>query len=223
MPNFEEELRKASKASQETEVVEKVPAKFSKAKAVKTAKKVSGDVAEQSKRIVAEAVKASKKGVPFVLELWKKTVASWKKVFSGKKFSLRPLSEGTKSLFRKLKVSGKNTKFIYIAAGGTLVLALVITAFVRLEVVNVSKGIPLTSGESTGSSVMIDKFATVERGDVIIGVMPGTKHEDKKTLLGSVFSQNDQTYAIYDGEVIWQLPLEDLIGKALFVEPKTKL
>jgi hypothetical protein len=200
VPNFEEELRKASKAAQDVEVVEKVPAKFSKAKAIETAKKVSTDVAEQSKKIVAEAVKASKNGVPTVVELWKKTVASLKKFFSG-----------------------KNTKFIYIAAGGALVLALAITAFVRLEVVTVTKGMPLTSGDSTGTSVMIDKFASVERGDVIIGVMPGTKREDKKTILGSIFSQNDQTYAIFDGEVIWQLPLKDLVGKALFVEAKTKL
>lgn len=223
VPNFEEELRKASQAAKEVEVPEKVSTKFSNSKAAKTAKKVSADVTAQSKKIVAEAVKVSKKSAPVIAELWKKTVSSISKLFANKSWSFSSLVEGPKALWKKLKVSGKNTKLVYVVAGSAVVLALVVTALVRLEVVTVTKGIPLVSGKSTGTSVMIDKFSEVKRGDLIIGVLPGTKKDEKKTILGSIFSQNDQTYAIYDGEVIWQLPLRDLVGKALFVEPKTKL
>lgn len=223
VPNFEEELRLASQAAKEVEVPEKAPTKFSTSKAAKTAKKVSADVTAQSKKIVAEAVKVSKKSAPVIAELWKKTVNSISKLFANKSWSFGSLLEAPKAIWKKLKVSGKNTKLIYIAAGAAVILAVAITGFVRLEVVTVAKGIPLTSGQSTGTSVMIDKFGEVKRGDLIIGVMPGTKKEEKKNLLGSIFSQNDQTYAIYDGEVIWQLPLTDLVGKALFVEPKKKL
>lgn len=205
MPNFEEELRKEKQSAKEFEALIATPTKFSESKTAQTAKKVSADVTKQTKKIVTEAVKVSKKSAPIATELWKKTTAQIKKTFSGKKWATG------------------NKKVVILAAASVAVLALAITALVRLEVVTVTKGIPLTSGKSTGTSVMIDKFADVKRGDVIVGVLPGTKKEDKKTIMGSVFSQNVQTYALFDGEVIWQLPLKDLVGKALFVEPKRKI
>lgn len=210
--NFEEELRKASEAAKVVEGEVKTQTKFSDSKAAKAAKKVSADVTKQTKKILADAVSASKKGAPVVVELWNKTVASFKKLFSGKKLSLK-----------KFKGFGKNKKLVLVVAGAAVVLAVAITGFVRLEVVTVTKGIPLVSGKSTGTTVMIDKFAEVTRGDVIVGVLPGTEKSEKKTIMGSIFSQNDQTYALFDGEVIWQLPIKDLVGKALFVEPKKKL
>jgi hypothetical protein len=33
-----------------------------------------------------------------------------------------------------------------------------------------------------------------------------------------VFSKNDETYALYDGEVIWQIPIGSIRGKVLFAE-----
>jgi hypothetical protein len=36
--------------------------------------------------------------------------------------------------------------------------------------------------------------------------------------MGSVFSVNDQSYALYDGEVIWQIPLADIKGVVMFAD-----
>jgi hypothetical protein len=204
VPNFEEELRKASQADRAVEIPEKTETKLGESKVAKTAKKVSANVTKQTKKIVAGAVKAAKKSTPLLTNLSAKVSAQAKKLFTAKR-------------------STKRGKLVLLISISAVVLTLAITALIRLEVISVTKGIPLMSGESTGTSVMVDKFAEVKPGDVIVGVLPGTKKEEKQTLLGSIFSQNDQTYAIFDGEVIWQLPLKDLVGKALFVEAKTKL
>jgi hypothetical protein len=63
--------------------------------------------------------------------------------------------------------------------------------------------------------VFIEKTDTAIQNDLIVALLPGSG--DAKTLIiGTVFSSNEETYALYDGEVIWQIPLADLKGKVLF-------
>jgi hypothetical protein len=48
----------------------------------------------------------------------------------------------------------------------------------------------------------------------------GVDQDTNKEILviGTVFSKNDQTYALYDGEVIWQITAEQIRGIVLFAE-----
>lgn len=56
-----------------------------------------------------------------------------------------------------------------------------------------------------------------------MAVQPGSPEDAPELIIGTVFSSNEETYALYDGEVIWQIPLADLKGKVLFAEATQKL
>jgi hypothetical protein len=49
----------------------------------------------------------------------------------------------------------------------------------------------------------------------VVALLPGGQGF---LIMGSVFSVNDQSYALYDGEVIWQIPLADIKGVVMFAD-----
>jgi hypothetical protein len=54
---------------------------------------------------------------------------------------------------------------------------------------------------------------TAQPEDLVVALLPGGQG---LLIMGSVFSVNDQSYALYDGEVIWQIPLADIKGVVMF-------
>lgn len=110
---------------------------------------------------------------------------------------------------------------ILVIAAGSLVLAAVGYGLLSIDSVTISEGIATNRGPGNGQTVLIDKTTTANQGDLVVGVMPGTSGtEDEKYVMGTVFSSNDETYAVYDGNVVWQVPIKELRGKVLFATPE---
>lgn len=110
-------------------------------------------------------------------------------------------------------------KIILLAAAATVVAAASYTAL-SVSSLTISEGITTNRGPGNGQTVLIDKTTIAEQGDLVVGVMPGTSGtDDEKYVMGTVFSANDQTYAVYDGNVVWQVPISELKGKVLFATP----
>lgn len=125
-------------------------------------------------------------------------------------------SEGSSSKRGSFSFAKHKTSII-LGGVGIVVLGLVIFSFARFQVVTVAQGIETTLGASEERTVLIAKASEAERNDLIVAVLPGSGVEGKEVLiLGSVFSENGETYAVYDGEVIWQIPLSDLRGMVMF-------
>jgi hypothetical protein len=60
--------------------------------------------------------------------------------------------------------------------------------------------------------------ATIQ-GDLLVASLGVDQDTNQEILvMGTVFSKNDQTYALYDGEVIWQITAEQIRGIVLFAE-----
>jgi hypothetical protein len=78
-------------------------------------------------------------------------------------------------------------------------------------------------GEAKGTQVLIQVDAAIAPNDLVVAIQPGSPEDAPELIIGTVFSSNEETYALYDGEVIWQIPLEDLRGKVIFAEATQKL
>jgi hypothetical protein len=112
----------------------------------------------------------------------------------------------------------KVTKKIVVMSGSASLVAMVaIVGLVNFAFVTVNEGIETTLGSSENRTVFVLKADDAERNDLVVAVLKrASANGDDLLILGTVFSKNDQTYALYDGEVIWQIPLGDIRGKALF-------
>ena len=116
-------------------------------------------------------------------------------------------------------MSRPTKKIIVLAVAATIVAAASYTAL-SFGSLTISEGIANNFGPGNGQTVLIDKTKIAEQGDLVVGVMPGTSGtDDEKYVMGTVFSSNDQTYAVYDGNVVWQVPISELKGKVLFATP----
>lgn len=125
--------------------------------------------------------------------------------------------KAAKSFGGVLAAAAKHKKAIILGAAGAIVLIVGISLLANFKVVTVAQGIETTLGVSEGRTVIIANAETAAQNDLIVAVLPGSQNSDEETLLiGSVFSLNGETYAVYDGEVIWQVPLSDLRGKVMF-------
>jgi hypothetical protein len=138
----------------------------------------------------------------------------------------RPKSEKGQGVIGKFfskskKVAGVriNKKIAIVAGGLSVVLAVGFTLLLNLSYVSVSGGIETTLGSSEDRTVLTLKASGASQGDLLVASL-GVDDETGQEILimGTVFSMNEQTYALYDGEVIWQITAEQIRGKVLFAE-----
>jgi hypothetical protein len=117
-------------------------------------------------------------------------------------------------------LKGKVKKSVMVIAGGaTLVVALGLTLLVNFSSVTVKSGIETTLGSSDNRSVLTLKASDANQGDLLVASLGVDQDTNQEILvIGTVFSKNDQTYALYDGEVIWQITAEQIRGIVLFAE-----
>lgn len=120
---------------------------------------------------------------------------------------------------KKLAGVRVNKKVAMAASGLTVVLAIGLTLVMSLSYVTVGDGIETNLGSSVERTVLTLKTSDANQGDLIVASL-GLDNETNEEILimGTVFSKNDQTYALYDGEVIWQITAEQIRGKVLFAE-----
>jgi hypothetical protein len=119
------------------------------------------------------------------------------------------------------KLSGRrvNKRLAFVLGGIGVTLAVLLTVLMNLSYLTVSNGIETTLGTSENRTVLTLKSSEANQGDLIVASL-GLDNETNEEILvvGTVFSKNDQTYALYDGEVIWQITAEQIRGKVLFAE-----
>lgn len=107
-----------------------------------------------------------------------------------------------------------------LALGGAVVVVAASYVALAFDNITVSEGIRTSTGPGDGQSVLVMKTTSADQGDLVVGVMPGTGDDfETEYVMGTVFSSNEETYAIYDGEVVWQVPISQLTGKVLFSKP----
>lgn len=123
---------------------------------------------------------------------------------------------------RQASPRSKKITLVSVIAGAVLVVVIIL--FAKFEFVTVDAGIETSFGEAQGQTVLIEKGATINPNDLIVAVQPGGQEgAGVNLLMGTVFSSNDETYALFDGEVIWQVPLTDLKGKVVFATATQQL
>lgn len=117
-------------------------------------------------------------------------------------------------------LKGKVKKSVVVIAGGaTLVVALGLTLLLNFSPVTVTSGIETTLGSSENRSVLTIQASDANQGDLLVASLGVDQDTNQEILvMGTVFSKNDQTYALYDGEVIWQITADQIRGKVLFAE-----
>lgn len=108
-----------------------------------------------------------------------------------------------------------NKKKVIFGASAFLIVVLSLSLIIRFDVVTASQGIDTTLGSSVNRTVIIDTAVTAQPEDLVVALLPGGQG---LLIMGSVFSVNDQSYALYDGEVIWQIPLADVKGVVMFAD-----
>lgn len=117
----------------------------------------------------------------------------------------------------RIKVSDKSFRLFGAAIAGAIFLVII---WLNFGFVKVSQGIETTRGPSENKNIFISKTDNVSRDDLVVAVLPGTGVDSDELLVaGTVFSSNEQYYAIYDGEVIWQIPIDQIRGKVVFAKP----
>jgi hypothetical protein len=98
-------------------------------------------------------------------------------------------------------------------------VAIGLTLLFSVASVTVTSGIETTLGSSENRTVLTLRTSDAAQDDLLVASL-GVDIETNKEILvmGTVFSKNDQTYALYDGDVIWQITAEQIRGKVLFAE-----
>jgi len=108
-------------------------------------------------------------------------------------------------------------KIAVTSVSGALVAIISIVGLVNFAFMTVNEGIETTLGSSENRTVFVLKADDAERNDLVVAVLKrASTNGDDLLILGTVFSKNDQTYALYDGEVIWQIPIGNIRGKVFF-------
>jgi hypothetical protein len=112
-----------------------------------------------------------------------------------------------------------NKPLAFVLAGAGVTVAVVVAVLVNISYLTVTTGIETNLGTSENRTVLTLKANDANQGDLLVASL-GLDNETNEEILviGTVFSKNDQTYALYDGEVIWQITAEQIRGKVLFAE-----
>ncbi len=168
-------------------------------------------LAPQEKTVKAVSAPAEKKANT-------KTSASEKSSLMSK---LKALPATARAKYSEASARNKRITLASVIAAVVIVFALILLA--KFEFVTPNGGIKTSAGSAQGTTVLIEKGAAIAPNDLIVAVQPGSPEDAPELIIGTVFSSNEETYALYDGEVIWQIPVGDLKGKVLFAEATQKL
>jgi hypothetical protein len=177
------------------------------------------------------ATKTPAKPIGVYLKTFFESLSKWLNKFMDwglSLFSRSKVSKPAKSLgvFDKIAsksrdlLKGKVKKSVALIAGAaTLVVALGLTLLLNFSSVTVTSGIETTLGSSENRSVLTVKASDANQGDLLVASLGLDQDTNQEILvIGTVFSKNDQTYALYDGEVIWQITAAQIRGIVLFAE-----
>ena len=134
---------------------------------------------------------------------------------------LKALPATARAKYSEASARNKKVTLATVIAVPVIVIAVILVA--KFEFVTPNVGIKTSAGPIPGTSVLIEKGAAIAPNDLIVAVQPGSPEDAPELIIGTVFSSNEETYALYDGEVIWQIPVGDLKGKVLFAEATQKL
>lgn len=134
---------------------------------------------------------------------------------------LKALPATARAKYSEASARNKKITLATVIAVPVIVIAVILVA--KFEFVTPNVGIKTSAGPIPGASVLIEKGAAIAPNDLIVAVQPGSPEDAPELIIGTVFSSNEETYALYDGEVIWQIPVGDLKGKVLFAEATQKL
>ena len=138
-----------------------------------------------------------------------------------KGLSLSKIPGSIRAKFSEATPRVKKITLASVIAGAIVIITIVLLA--KFEFVTPNGGIKTSAGSAQGTTVLIEKGAAIAPNDLIVAVQPGSPEDAPELIIGTVFSSNEETYALYDGEVIWQIPVGDLKGKVLFAEATQKL
>ena len=104
-----------------------------------------------------------------------------------------------------------------LIGAGVFLVAASTYGYVRFDFVTATQGIDTTLGESADRAIVIDTADDVSRTDLVAAILPFPAEDGSDAvLIGTVFSENTETVAVFDGEVIWQIPVDDILGTVLF-------
>lgn len=149
----------------------------------------------------------------FVATGWNRSLAFIKAAYVRVSTSVRSIAN----------LGTKRTRVYALAGAALVVVGLVIFLLIKFHFVTVTQGIETTAGAAAGKVVLVDALSNPKQGDLILGnIASGVMGTPEKTVMGTVFTSNAETYAVYDGKVIWQLPKSKLVGKVMFLEPTQK-
>jgi len=117
---------------------------------------------------------------------------------------------------KRLKLTKKQA---ILSSGTAVMVSIVILGILNFSFVTVNEGIETTLGSSENRTVFMLNADNAERADLVVAVLRRAGADGADLLvLGTVFSKNDETYALFDGKVIWQIPLGNIRGKVLFAK-----
>lgn len=121
--------------------------------------------------------------------------------------------------------SGSTRTRLAVLAGASLLLVAASTyGYVRFDIVTAAQGIETNFGNSVDRTVIVDTVVDVAPNDLVAALLPGSSADgESAVLIGTVFSENTETVAVYDGDVIWQIPVGDILGTVLFASATESL
>lgn len=120
---------------------------------------------------------------------------------------------------KKVGRSRPSKKLTFVVGGLSLAIVIGLTAFLNLSYMTVSAGIETNLGTSENRTLFTIRASDAEQGDLIVAALSMNSETNEELLVvGTVFSKNEQSYALYDGEVIWQISADQIRGKVLFAE-----
>jgi hypothetical protein len=107
----------------------------------------------------------------------------------------------------------------FVVSGVSVIVVLSLTVILNFAYLTVGSGIETTLGSSEDRTVLVLKASDAQGGDLLVASLSVDEDTNQEILvMGTVFSKNDQTYALYDGDVIWQITADQIRGIVLFAE-----
>lgn len=134
------------------------------------------------------------------------------------------IADTARTLWRTISTGGYTLGKKVATGFFAIILAiLLVSGLTRFEFVTTKSGINNSLGNGSNQTVLVDKATTPDRNNLVVAKLPkAANSEGDQYVLGTVFSFNDQTYAIYDGKVIWQIPRGNVKGVVVNGESSKK-
>jgi hypothetical protein len=112
-----------------------------------------------------------------------------------------------------------NKPLVFVLGSIGITAAVLLSILFNFSYLTVTNGIDTTLGTSDNRTVLTLKASDANQGSLIVASLGIDNETDQEILvIGTVFSKNDQSYALYDGEVIWQISAEQIRGIVLCAE-----